>query len=66
MHGMNNFDYNKNSRLNKIKIFFNNLKNISFKSYTLTTSEEHSIKTAASGITILEHKYRNSRISLKR
>lgn len=55
MHGMNNFDYNKNSRLNKIKIFFNNLKNISFKSYTLTTSEEHSIKTAASGITILEH-----------
>jgi uncharacterized hydrophobic protein (TIGR00271 family) len=55
MHGMNRLDYNQNSRLNKIRIFFNNLKDISFRSYTLTTSKEHSIKTAASGITILEH-----------
>ena len=55
MHGMNNFDYNKNSRINKIKIFFSNLKNIRFKSYTLKISEEQIIQTAASGITILEH-----------
>lgn len=55
MHGMNRVDYDQNSRLNKIKIFFHNLINISFKSYTLTTSKEHSLKTAASGITILEH-----------
>ncbi|MDZ7818545.1 MAG: TIGR00341 family protein [Aliarcobacter sp.] len=55
MHGMNRLDYNQNNRINKIKIFFNNLINIRFKSYTLTTSKEHSIQTAASGITILEH-----------
>lgn len=55
MHGMNRLDYNQNSRINKIKIFFDNLINIKFKSYTLTTSKDHSIETAASGITILEH-----------
>lgn len=53
MHGMNRLDYNQNNRLNKIKIFFNNLKDISFRSYTLTTSKDHSLQTAASGITIL-------------
>ena len=55
MHGMNRLNYNQNSRLDKIKIFFTNLKNIKFQSYTLSTSAEHSIQTAASGITILEH-----------
>lgn len=55
MHGMNNYDYNENSRFRKIKIFFNNLKNIKFKSYTLTTSEDQTVQTAASGITVLEH-----------
>lgn len=55
MHGMNRLDYNQNSRLDKIKIFFTNLKNIRFQSYTLSTSQEHKIQTAASGITILEH-----------
>ena len=55
MHGMNRLDYNQNSRLDKIKIFFTNLTNIRFQSYTLSTSEEHRIQTAASGITILEH-----------
>ena len=55
MHGMNRLDYNQNSRLDKIKIFFTNLKNITFNSYTLSTSPEQSIQTAASSITILEH-----------
>ena len=50
MHGMNRLDCNQNSRINKIKIFFNNLINIKFKSYTLTTSKEQSIQTAASGL----------------
>ncbi len=55
MHGMNRIDYNENTRLDKIKIFFNNLKHISFRSYLLKTSKDHLIQTAASGITILEH-----------
>jgi uncharacterized hydrophobic protein (TIGR00271 family) len=55
MHGMNRLDYNQNSKLDKIKIFFTNLKNITFQSYTLSTSPDQSIQTAASGITILEH-----------
>lgn len=55
MHGMNRFNYNQNTRFQKIKIFFSNLKNITFRSYTLTTSKDQSLQTAASGITILEH-----------
>ena len=35
MHGMNRINYNKNTKIGKIKIFFSNLKNIAFKSYTL-------------------------------
>ena len=31
MHGMNRLDYNQKRRINKIKIFFNNLINIKFK-----------------------------------
>lgn len=55
MHGMDKLDLNENNKWQKIKSFFDNLKNIKFKSYTLTTSKDHKIKTAASGITILEH-----------
>jgi len=55
MHGMNRFNYNKNTKWQKFKIFYKNLKDLSFKNYTLTTSKEHSIQTVASGITILEH-----------
>jgi len=55
MHGMNRLDFNSNSRWNKIKIFFTNLINLEFKTYTLTTSKDQKIETAASGITILEH-----------
>ncbi len=55
MHGMNRLDYNKNSRFQKFKIFYKNLKELTFRNYTLTTSKEHSIQTVASGITVLEH-----------
>ncbi|MBU3015157.1 TIGR00341 family protein [Poseidonibacter lekithochrous] len=55
MHGMNRVDYNKNSKFQKFKIFYKNLKELTFRTYTLTTSKEHSIQTVASGITILEH-----------
>ena len=55
MHGMNRLDYNKNSKFQKFKIFYKNLKELTFRTYTLTTSKEHSIQTVASGITILEH-----------
>tara|TARA_B100001063_G_scaffold41173_1_gene34994 strand:- start:12960 stop:14870 length:1911 start_codon:yes stop_codon:yes gene_type:complete len=55
MHGMNRLDYNKNSKFQKFKIFYKNLKELTFRTYTLTTSKEQSIQTVASGITILEH-----------
>jgi uncharacterized hydrophobic protein (TIGR00271 family) len=64
MHGMNRLDYNEKNRCKKIKIFFNNLTNISFKSYTLKTSKNHSIQTAASGITILEHSIINEKSAI--
>lgn len=55
MHGMNRLNYNQNSKWQKFKIFYKNLKELSFRNYTLTTSKDHSIQTVASGITILEH-----------
>lgn len=64
MHGMNRIDLNESSRWQKSKFFFNNLNNIKFKSYTLTTSKEHKIKTVASGITILEHTIQSEKSAL--
>ncbi|MEA1915064.1 MAG: TIGR00341 family protein [Campylobacterota bacterium] len=55
MHGMNQIDFEQFSRWHKIKLFFENLKHLNFKSYTLTTSKDHTIQTAASGMMVLEH-----------
>ena len=54
MHGMNRLDFNSTSGWSKAKIFFTNLIHLKFKNYTLTTSKDQTIETAASGITILE------------
>ena len=64
MHGMNRLDLNESSRWQKMKYFFNNLKTIKFKKYTLTTSKEHKIKTVASGITVLEHTINSEKSTL--
>lgn len=53
------------SYLNSFKNFIKNLKNISFKPYTLTTSKEQSLKTVASGIIILEHTIKNDNSALE-
>jgi uncharacterized hydrophobic protein (TIGR00271 family) len=55
MHGMNRPDFNENNIFKKIAIFWHNLKNIKFKIYTLETSKENKVQTAASGIMILEN-----------
>jgi uncharacterized hydrophobic protein (TIGR00271 family) len=54
MHGMNRLDFNSNSAWGKTKIFFTNLIHLKFKNYTLTTSKDQIMETAASGITILD------------
>ena len=64
MHGMNRLDYDKYGKIEKLKIFFRNLKDIKFKSYKITTSKEHTIQTAASGITILEHTIVNEKSTI--
>lgn len=64
MHGMNRLDLDESNKWQKIKFFFNNLKNLKFKSYTLSTSNEHKIKTAAAGITILEHSVHTEKSAL--
>lgn len=63
MHGINCCV--EKSYLNSFKNFIKNLKNISFKPYTLTTSKEHSLKTVASGIIIIEHSIKNDSSALK-
>lgn len=62
MHGIN--CCYENSYLTKFKNFISNLKNISFKSYTFTTSKEHSFDTVASGIIILEHSVNSDKSAL--
>jgi len=64
MHGMNKLDLNESGRWQKLKYFVDNLKTIKFKKYTLTTSKEHTIKTVASGITILEHTIHSEKSTL--
>lgn len=64
MHGMNNFNTEKQSYLKQLKTFTTHIKNLKFKIYTITTSKEHKIQTAASGITILEHTNRNEKSAL--
>ncbi len=63
MHGINCCV--EKSYLNSFKNFLRNLKNISFKPYTLTTSKEHCLNTVASGIIILEHSVKNDKSALK-
>lgn len=53
------------SYLNSFKNFIRNLRNINFKPYTITTSKEHSLKTVASGIIVLEHSVKNDKSALK-
>ncbi|MDD2789714.1 MAG: TIGR00341 family protein [Sulfurimonas sp.] len=55
MHGMNRVDFDEKNIFEKMFIFLKNLTEIKFKLYTLETSSEHKIQTAASGITVLEH-----------
>jgi len=55
MHGMNRINFNEISKWQQIQVVLRNLKNIKYKRYTLKTSKDHIINTAASGITVLEH-----------
>ena len=64
MHGMNIFNFEEQSKLNKFNMFIENLKNLRFKNYTITTSKDHKIQTVASGITILEHTIVSERSSI--
>ncbi|MDD3817260.1 MAG: TIGR00341 family protein [Thiovulaceae bacterium] len=55
MRGLNQVELLETSKLKKVRLFFENLKNITFTKYTLTTSKEQKIETVASGITIIEN-----------
>ncbi|WP_455757590.1 TIGR00341 family protein [Sulfurimonas sp.] len=55
VHGLNQSSVLNKTLFSKIKSFFVNLFHLSFVDYTLVTSKEQSIQTAATGIMILEH-----------
>ena len=55
MHGINKKDYNERSRFEKLKIFFQNFKNLKFQNYNFTISKDQTIKTVAVGIKVVEH-----------
>ena len=61
MHGMNRFDFSESSFFKKIQSFFQNLKTLQFKNYTLSLSEDKKIQTVASGITILEQSFTDTK-----
>ena len=55
VHGLNQYSTQNENLYKKIKSFFSNLKNLTFRDYALVTAKEHKIQTAATGIMILEH-----------
>jgi uncharacterized hydrophobic protein (TIGR00271 family) len=64
VHGLN---YKSLENLNiflKIKSFYQNLKNLKFIDYTLTTAKDQSIQTAAAGIMILEHNSKSGKYNI--
>lgn len=64
MHGLYKLDLENNSRFNKLKILFEHLRRIKFKSYTLTTGKDQKILTAASGITVVEQSIANEKSTI--
>jgi len=64
MHGINKKDYNQSSKLEKIKIFFQNFKNIQFQNYNFTISKDQTIKTVAVGIKVVEHTTSNANTTM--
>ncbi len=60
VHGLNKLEIEDKSIFLKIKDFVDNLKNLNFKDYTITTSKEQTIQTAATGIMVLEHNVKQS------
>lgn len=63
MHGINLCHLRSNFQ--KLTAFYKNLVNINFKSYTFTTSKEHSFKSVATGIIVLEHSINSSNSAIK-
>lgn len=63
MHGISSCHIS--SKFNRVKTFFKNLLDINFKSYSFTTSKEHSFETVASGIIILEHSTNSRNSAIK-
>lgn len=55
VHGLNQSSVERKSFFKKIKDFFININNITFKDFTFVTSKEQTIQTAAAGVMILEH-----------
>lgn len=64
MHGLYKLDLEESPKTNKLKLLYEHLKRIKFKSYTLTTSKEQKILTAASGITIVEQSIVNEKSTI--
>lgn len=64
MHGLYKLDLEENVKPNKLKLLYEHLKRIKFKSYTLTTAKEQKILTAASGITIVEQSIVNEKSAI--
>lgn len=64
VHGLNNTSLEKTNFLYKMKDFFSQLQNLSFKDYTLTTSKDQKIQTASTGIMVLEHNVKRGNYNL--
>jgi uncharacterized hydrophobic protein (TIGR00271 family) len=61
MHGMNHYDFSEASLWNKIAIFWKNLSRLRFKDYLLKISQDKEIQTVATGISVLEQSFTNSK-----
>ncbi len=64
MHGLYKLDLEESLQTGKLKLLYEHLKRIKFKSYTLTTAKDQKILTAASGITIIEQSSVNEKSTI--
>ena len=64
VHGLSYENIENQNIFTKIKKFYLNLKHLGFKEYTLTTANEKTVQTAATGVMILEHNSKTGKYSM--
>lgn len=63
VHGLNDTSRDSKGFFSKFSSFYKNLSKLNFKDFSLTTSKEQTIQTAATGLMIFEHSFKKNKNS---